>query len=69
VNQGRLGDRITGYAGVLSPAPFDAEGLDWLDRISALDVEEFACALAGKLFTGQWPSSSPGMPSQRPGRS
>jgi len=33
---------------VVSPAPFDAGGLDWLDGMSALNVEEFTQALAGE---------------------
>ena len=44
----RLGDRIARCACVVSPAPFDADGLDWLDGMSALNVEEFARALAGE---------------------
>src|ERR1700683_653477 len=43
-----LGDRIARCACVVSPAPFDAEGLDWLDGMSALNVEEFTHALAGE---------------------
>jgi pimeloyl-ACP methyl ester carboxylesterase len=31
-----LGDRIVRCACVVSPAPFDADGLDWLDGMSAL---------------------------------
>jgi len=44
----RLGDRIARCASVVSPAPFDADGLDWLDGMSALNVEEFTRALAGE---------------------
>lgn len=44
----RLGDRITRCASVVGPAPFDAEGLDWLAGMSALNVEEFTRALAGE---------------------
>lgn len=44
----RLGDRITCCASVVSPAPFDADGLDWLDGMSALNVEEFTRARAGE---------------------
>ena len=43
-----LGDRIARCACVVSPAPFDAGGLDWLDGMSALNVEEFTQALAGE---------------------
>lgn len=43
-----LGDRIARCASVVSPAPFDAAGLDWLDGMSALNVEEFTRALAGE---------------------
>lgn len=44
----RMGDRVTCCASVVSPAPFDAEGLDWLAGMSALNVEEFTRALAGE---------------------
>jgi pimeloyl-ACP methyl ester carboxylesterase len=44
----RLGDRLTRCASVVSPAPFDADGLDWLDGMSALNVEEFTRARAGE---------------------
>jgi pimeloyl-ACP methyl ester carboxylesterase len=44
----RIGDRITRCASVVSPAPFDADGLDWLAGMSALNVEEFTRALAGE---------------------
>jgi pimeloyl-ACP methyl ester carboxylesterase len=44
----RLGDRITRCASVVTPAPFDAAGLDWLDGMSALNAEEFTAALAGE---------------------
>jgi hypothetical protein len=43
-----MGDRITRCASVVSPAPFDADGLDWLAGMSALNVEEFTRALAGE---------------------
>jgi pimeloyl-ACP methyl ester carboxylesterase len=43
-----LGDRVTRCASVVGPAPFDADGLDWLAGMSALNVEEFTCALAGE---------------------
>jgi pimeloyl-ACP methyl ester carboxylesterase len=42
------GDRIARCASVVSPAPFDADGLDWLDGMSAINVEEFARAWAGE---------------------
>jgi hypothetical protein len=32
----------------VSSAPFDADGLDWLDGMSALDIEEFTRARAGE---------------------
>jgi pimeloyl-ACP methyl ester carboxylesterase len=44
----RLGNRIARCASVVSPAPFDADGLDWLDGMSALNAEEFTHALAGE---------------------
>jgi pimeloyl-ACP methyl ester carboxylesterase len=44
----RLGERITRCASVVTPAPFDADGLDWLDGMSALNAEEFTRALAGE---------------------
>jgi pimeloyl-ACP methyl ester carboxylesterase len=43
-----LADRIARCASVVSPAPFDADGLDWLNGMSALNVEEFTRALAGE---------------------
>jgi pimeloyl-ACP methyl ester carboxylesterase len=44
----RLGGRITRCASVVSPAPFDADGLRWLDGMSALNVEEFTRAAVGE---------------------
>ncbi len=42
----RIGDRVTRCASVVSPAPFDAEGLDWLAGMSPGNVEEFTLAVA-----------------------
>jgi pimeloyl-ACP methyl ester carboxylesterase len=43
-----LGERITRCASVVSPAPFDAEGLDWFAGMSPGNVEEFSRALEGE---------------------
>jgi pimeloyl-ACP methyl ester carboxylesterase len=43
-----LGDRVTRCASVVSPAPFDAEGLDWFAGMSPGNVEEFTRALEGE---------------------
>ena len=43
-----LSGQVTRCASVVSPAPFDADGLDWLDGMSALNVEEFTLARAGE---------------------
>jgi pimeloyl-ACP methyl ester carboxylesterase len=40
--------RVTRAAAVVSPAPYDADGLDWLDRMSPGNVEEFALAVRGE---------------------
>jgi pimeloyl-ACP methyl ester carboxylesterase len=45
----RLGDRVTRCASVVSPAPFDAVGLDWYDGMPPGNVEEFTCARAGEV--------------------
>jgi len=44
----RIGDRVTRCASVVSPAPFDAEGLDWLAGMSPGNVEEFTRARSGE---------------------
>ncbi len=44
----RLGDRVTRCASVVSPAPFDADGLDWLAGMSPVNVEEFTRARSGE---------------------
>ena len=44
----RLGDRVTRCASVVSPAPVDAEGLDWLAGMSPGNVEEFTRAQTGE---------------------
>jgi pimeloyl-ACP methyl ester carboxylesterase len=43
-----LGDRVTRCAAVVSPAPFDAEGLEWFSGMSPGNVEEFTRALEGE---------------------
>jgi pimeloyl-ACP methyl ester carboxylesterase len=43
-----MADRITRCAGAVSPAPFDADGIDWLAGMSELNIEEFTLALAGE---------------------
>lgn len=45
----RLGDRVTRCASVVSPAPFDAEGLDWYNGMPPGNVEEFSRAQAGEV--------------------
>lgn len=44
----RMGERVARCASVVSPAPFDAEGLDWLAGMSPGNVEEFTRARAGE---------------------
>lgn len=44
----RLGSRITRCASVVGPAPFDADGLDWLDGMSPGNVDEFTRARSGE---------------------
>ncbi len=44
----RLGSRVTRWASVVGPAPFDAEGLDWYAGMSPGNVEEFTRARAGE---------------------
>jgi pimeloyl-ACP methyl ester carboxylesterase len=43
-----LRDQITRCAAVVSPAPFDAPGLDWFGGMTALNVEEFTRAAEGE---------------------
>jgi len=43
-----LADRVRRCASVVSPAPFDAEGLDWFAGMSAGNVEEFTRARQGE---------------------
>jgi pimeloyl-ACP methyl ester carboxylesterase len=43
-----IGSRVTRCASVVSPAPFDADGLDWLAGMSPVNVEEFTRARAGE---------------------
>ncbi|MGI8491996.1 MAG: alpha/beta fold hydrolase [Acidimicrobiales bacterium] len=42
-----LGERCLGVATIAGVAPFDAEGLDWLEGMGPENREEFALALAG----------------------
>lgn len=44
----RIGDRVTRCASVVSPAPSDADGLDWLAGMSPGNVEEFTRARSGE---------------------
>jgi pimeloyl-ACP methyl ester carboxylesterase len=44
----RLGDRLTRVSCVVSPAPFDASGLDWFDGMDPLNVQEAGWALQGE---------------------
>jgi len=43
-----VGNRVTRCASVVSPAPFDADGLDWLAGMSPGNVEEFTRARSGE---------------------
>lgn len=43
-----LDDRVDRCAAVVSPAPYDAAGLDWFAGMSPGNVEEFAKALEGE---------------------
>ena len=43
-----IGSRVARCASVVSPAPFDADGLDWLAGMSPGNVEEFTRARAGE---------------------
>lgn len=43
-----VGSRITRCASAVSPAPFDADGLDWLAGMSPGNVEEFTRARSGE---------------------
>jgi pimeloyl-ACP methyl ester carboxylesterase len=42
-----LGDRCRAVTSVAGVAPYDAEGLDWLDGMGAENVEEFGAAARG----------------------
>jgi pimeloyl-ACP methyl ester carboxylesterase len=41
-------DRIVGAAIIGSPAPYDADGLDWLDGMGEGNIAEFEASLAGE---------------------
>jgi pimeloyl-ACP methyl ester carboxylesterase len=43
-----LGDRVLRCLAAVSPAPYDAEGLDWLAGMTPGNVEEFEAAVAGE---------------------
>jgi len=43
-----LPDRVIRCASVVSPAPYDADGLDWYDGMSPGNVEEFSRAVEGE---------------------
>ena len=42
-------ERVTRCASVVGPAPYDAEGLDWLEGMSPGNVEEFTLARRGQV--------------------
>lgn len=44
----KLADRVSRCAAVVCPAPYDADGLDWLEGMSPGNVEEFNLALQGE---------------------
>ncbi len=43
-----LGDRVERCASVVGPAPFEAEGLNWMEGMSPGNVEEFTLARQGE---------------------
>ena len=43
-----LGDRVTAAASLAAPAPYGADGLDWLAGMGEDNIEEFSAALAGR---------------------
>ena len=43
-----FGDRALSFLAAVSIAPYGADGLDWLDGMTAGNVEEFEAALAGE---------------------
>jgi pimeloyl-ACP methyl ester carboxylesterase len=43
-----LPDRVAGAIAMASPAPYDAEGLDWLEGMGKDGLEEFGAAVAGR---------------------
>lgn len=43
-----LRDRVDGAVTMASPAPYDADGLHWLDGMGKDNLEEFAAAVAGR---------------------
>jgi pimeloyl-ACP methyl ester carboxylesterase len=44
-----LGDRVAAVASLASPAPYGADGLDWLAGMGEDNIEEFGATLEGRL--------------------
>ena len=63
-----LGDRVERCASVVGPAPYSADGLDWLEGMSPGNVEEFTRALEGEAPIARSSSGSLAKRSKRPGR-
>ena len=49
-----LPDWVRGVAVLVGPAPYDAEGLDWLGGMAKENVEEFEAVMAGDETGLQW---------------
>ncbi len=43
-----LPERVAGVVSMASPAPYDADGLDWLDGMGKDNLEEFGASVAGR---------------------
>jgi pimeloyl-ACP methyl ester carboxylesterase len=43
-----LSDRVVGVVSMASPAPYDADGLDWLAGMGKDNLEEFGASVAGR---------------------
>jgi pimeloyl-ACP methyl ester carboxylesterase len=48
-----LGDRVTRAAAMVTPAPYDAPGLDFMEGMTDLNVKEFSAALEGEEALAQ----------------
>ncbi len=54
-----LGDRVLGAVAVSSPAPFDAEGLDWFGGMAELTRASLEAAVAGRAVKTAYEQSAP----------